>query len=248
MTSTSYTIKLPQFEGPFDLLLFFIERDELDIHNIPIAKITMDFLNYIRTMESLNINLASEFMVMAATLMQIKTKMLLPRKPKNEDGDEIDPRQDLVLKLLEYKKYKAAIEDFQQMEDKRSNRYIRGHASLELDKIVRRAEKSSEIESIKLFRLMDVFNKLMEELESKKNNKNPIILRFDYDLQTEKKNLLDKLIKKSYLKFKEVFHECKDRIQAIVIFLSLLELVNDQELKLESIGTINHFVLKKSTS
>lgn len=92
-TATSYTIKLPQFEGPFDLLLFFIERDELDIYNIPIARITDDFLSYIRHMESLNVDLASEFILVAATLCRIKAKMLIPRKPVDEEGNEIDPRR-----------------------------------------------------------------------------------------------------------------------------------------------------------
>ncbi|HEX5625972.1 MAG TPA: segregation/condensation protein A, partial [Saprospiraceae bacterium] len=88
----TYTIKLQQFEGPFDLLLFFIERDELDISDIPIAKITEDFLDYIRHMESLNLDLASEFILVAATLIRIKAKMLLPRKELDENNQEIDPR------------------------------------------------------------------------------------------------------------------------------------------------------------
>ena len=91
-TSETYSIKLPQFEGPFDLLLFFIERDELDIYDIPIFKITTDFLSYIHQMEHLDIELASEFILVAATLMRIKAKMLLPRYEKDEEGNEIDPR------------------------------------------------------------------------------------------------------------------------------------------------------------
>ena len=115
--SRSYTIKLPQFEGPFDLLLFFIERDELDINNIPIAKITEDFLDYIRQMEAMNIDLASEFILVAATLCRIKAKMLIPRKPVDEEGNEIDPREELVARLLEYKKYKSVLEEMREMEE-----------------------------------------------------------------------------------------------------------------------------------
>ena len=96
----TFTIKLSKFEGPFDLLLFFIERDELDIYDIPISKITNDFLDYIRELESMNIDLASKFIVVAATLMRIKAKMLLPRKPIDEQGNEIDPREELVSRLL----------------------------------------------------------------------------------------------------------------------------------------------------
>src|SRR3982074_3352161 len=105
---SSYQIKLPQFEGPFDLLLFFIERDELDIYNIPITRITNDFLDYIHKQGELNIELSSEFILFISTLMRIKAKMLLPRKELDAEGNEIDPRQELIDKLLEYKRYKEA--------------------------------------------------------------------------------------------------------------------------------------------
>ena len=97
----NFEVKLPLFEGPFDLLLFFIERDELDIYDIPISKITSDFLDYIHQMEELNMELASEFILVAATLMRIKSKMLLPRPQLDEQGNEIDPREELVRHLLE---------------------------------------------------------------------------------------------------------------------------------------------------
>ena len=104
-----FEIKLPLFEGPFDLLLFFIERDELDIYDIPIAQITDDFLQYLDHLEQLNVEVASEFILVAATLMRIKAKMLLPRPVIDEDGNEIDPREELVRHLLEYKKYKSVV-------------------------------------------------------------------------------------------------------------------------------------------
>ena len=115
MTDNSFEIKLAQFEGPFDLLLFFIERDELDIHDIPIAKITDDFLNYIHQMTSLNMELASEFIFVAATLMRIKAKMLLPRYAAEVDG-ELDPKAELVRKLIEYKKFKLICEELRPIE------------------------------------------------------------------------------------------------------------------------------------
>ena len=132
-TSTSYQIKLDQFEGPFDLLLFFIERDELDIYNIPITKITNDFLDFIHSTEKLNIELSSEFILFISTLMRIKAKMLLPRKELDALGNEIDPRQELIDKILEYKKFKQAALEMQQMEAlrmmmvKRGNQIGRAH-------------------------------------------------------------------------------------------------------------------------
>jgi segregation and condensation protein A len=97
----SYEIKLPLFEGPFDLLLFFIERDELDIYDIPIYKLTTDFLEYLKHLEKMNMEVASEFIFVASTLMSIKAKMLLPRQELDEKGNEIDPREELVRHLLE---------------------------------------------------------------------------------------------------------------------------------------------------
>ena len=103
----SFEVKIPLFEGPFDLLLFFIERDELDIYDIPISRITNDFLAYLKELEKLNMEVASEFILVAAKLMRIKAKMLLPRPQLDEEGNEIDPRNELVKHLLEYKKYKS---------------------------------------------------------------------------------------------------------------------------------------------
>src|SRR5690606_39713526 len=119
MQSEGYEIRLPQFEGPFDLLLFFIERDELNIHDIPIAKITNDFLDYILQMQALNMELASEFIFVAATLMRIKAKMLIPRPERDEEGKEIDPKQERVRKLVLYKQCEGVCEELQSVEDGR---------------------------------------------------------------------------------------------------------------------------------
>src|SRR6476469_121913 len=116
MNTKTYQIKLDQFEGPFDLLLFFIERDELDIYNIPITKITNDFLDFIHQTEKLNIELSSEFILFISTLMRIKAKMLLQRKELDAMGNEIDPRQELINKILEYKKFKEASAKMAEME------------------------------------------------------------------------------------------------------------------------------------
>src|SRR6187551_713589 len=135
MNTEIYQIKLPQFEGPFDLLLFFIERDELDIYNIPISKITNDFLDYIHQNESLNIELSSEFILFISTLMRIKAKMLIPRKELDAQGNEIDPRQELIDKILEYKKYKEAAAKMAEMEADRMLMIKRGNIQKELSKI-----------------------------------------------------------------------------------------------------------------
>src|SRR4029078_2762818 len=127
MNQPAYQIKLDQFEGPFDLLLFFIERDELDIYNIPITKITNDFLEFIRETEILNIELSSEFILFISTLMRIKAKMLIPRKEIDEHGNEIDPRQELINKILEYKRFKEASLKMAELEESRMLMIKRGN-------------------------------------------------------------------------------------------------------------------------
>src|SRR5580658_8190700 len=137
---TSYQIKLPQFEGPFDLLLFFIERDELDIYNIPIHRLIQDFLVYIHSQENLNIELSSEFILFVSTLMRVKARMLLPRKELDEQGNEIDPRQELIDKLLEYKRYKEAAATLAEMEAIRHLMVRRGNHHVQADENFRTAD------------------------------------------------------------------------------------------------------------
>src|SRR6476660_1569922 len=149
----TYQIKLPQFEGPFDLLLFFIERDELDIYNIPITKIIKDFLDYIHGQDSLNIELSSEFILFVSTLMRIKARMLLPRKELDAQGNEIDPRQELIDKILEYKRYKEASAQMAEMEAVRMLMVKRGNLQKELALIGEEAGEGTEIQTITLFKL-----------------------------------------------------------------------------------------------
>src|SRR3954468_16110498 len=131
----TYQIKLPQFEGPFDLLLFFIERDELDIYNIPITKIIDDFLVYIHSQENLNIELSSEFILFVSTLMRIKARLLLPRKELDAQGNEIDPRQELIDKILEYRRFKEAASKMAEMEALRMLMVKRGNLQKEISAI-----------------------------------------------------------------------------------------------------------------
>src|SRR6201996_7427282 len=165
MTNTTYQIKLDLFEGPFDLLLFFIERDELDIYNIPITKITNDFLAYIHETEKLSIELSSEFILFVSTLMRIKAKMLLPRKELDAEGNEIDPRQELINKILEYKKFKEASAKMAEMEALRMLMMKRGNLQKELVIIGEEAGEGTEIQAVTLFKLMKAFEKVVLKLQ-----------------------------------------------------------------------------------
>jgi segregation and condensation protein A len=244
-TAASYTIKLPSFEGPFDLLLFFIERDELDIYNIPIAQVTKDFLDYIRLLEAMNVDLASEFILVAATLMRIKAKMLLPRKPIDDEGNEIDPREELVQKLLEYKKYKSILDEMRSMEDERSTREMRGNTSRDLREIATKALVDIEMESLTLFKLLRVFENVMRRFEDAgKEATVHTIINYDYSISGQQEFLLQSIKKGQKSDFIAIFGECKDRIHAIVTFLALLELLNMGELMILQGEGMNNFWLE----
>ena len=241
----SYTIKLPQFEGPFDLLLFFIERDELDIYDIPISKITDDFLEYIRQMEQMNIDLASEFILVAATLCRIKAKMLLPRKPVDEEGNEIDPREELVQRLLEYKRYKSVLEEMRQMEEMRGLQSHRGNVSRELQRIANKALVDAELESVNLFKLLRAFERIMERFETAHPKSVHRIVQFSYTIEEQQSHIFSRVHASGRASFQEIFTECKNRIHAIVTFLALLELLNLQMISITVGLGYNNFWLEE---
>lgn len=242
--SQTFTIKLPVFEGPFDLLLFFIERDELDIYNIPIASITDEFLEYLHQMESLNVDLASEFIVVAATLMRIKAKMLLPRKPVDEEGNEIDPRQELVQRLLEYKKYKSVLEDLRKLEDIRSFMNPRGYASEELKRLAEQTLADTELESVSLYKLLRTFERLINRFdEEKKTRRVHTVYNYSYTIQDQRQYLTDSLREGGKKDFEELFMQLENRVHAIVTFLALLELLNAQEIMIIQGEGVNNFWL-----
>lgn len=243
-TAATYNIHLPQFEGPFDLLLFFIERDELDIYNIPIAKITDDFLAYIRQMEALNVDLASEFILVAATLCRIKAKMLIPRKPVDEEGNELDPREELVNRLLEYKRYKSVLDEMRQLEAQRAQREQRGNVSRELQQIATKALVDVELESLTLFKLLKTFERLLQKMEAEgKQHIVHTIMRFEYTIAGQQDFIFSKLEKGKKTDFQSLFLKLENRIHAIVTFLALLELLNLQRLTITQGEGMNNFWL-----
>lgn len=243
--SETFSIKLPQFEGPFDLLLFFIERDELDIYDIPISKITQDFLSYIYNMELLNIDLASEFILVAATLMRIKAKMLLPRKELDEKGKEIDPREELVNRLIEYKKFKEVTEALRVMEDQRQSISKRGNAASESEEIAALFETEYEMQSLTMFRLMKAFQNVINRLERQKNKIVHTIEQPPYTIANEKMLLLEKVKEGVQTSFESIFKDCENRIHAIFVFLSMLELIQEKLIGITIGEGYNNFWITK---
>ena len=244
MNNSSYQIKLPQFEGPFDLLLFFIERDELDIYNIPITNIINDFLRYIHQQESLNIELSSEFILFISTLMRIKAKMLLPRKELDPLGNEIDPRQELVDKILEYKRFKEASAQMAEMEATRMLMVKRGNIQKELSRIGEEAGEGTEIQAITLFKLMKSFEKVMLRLQERVNKPIHTVVRYNYTMEGSRDYMLSLAQKEKNISFERIFDECENRVHAIFLFLSLLELVQQKFLKILTGEGRNNFIIE----
>src|SRR5829696_2528588 len=205
MNNPTYQIKLPQFEGPFDLLLFFIERDELDIYNIPITKIINEFLAFIHQQETLNIELSSEFILFISTLMRIKAKMLLPRKEVDMQGNEIDPRQELIDKILEYKKFKEAAAEMAVMEAERMLLIKRGNIQKELSLIGEEASEGTEVQTITVFKLMKAFERVMQRYHDKMNKPTHTVVRYNYSMEATKTDMISMAQSQRTLSFEKVF-------------------------------------------
>ena len=244
MNTTSYQISLPQFEGPFDLLLFFIERDELDIYNIPIKKIIDDFLAFIKQSEDDNIELSSEFILFISTLMRIKAKLLLPRKELDDQGNEIDPRQELIDKILEYKKFKEASIKMAELEKERMFMMKRGNLQNDLHAVGEEAAEGTEIQSISLFKLMKVFEKVMQRLHDRQNKPQHVVYRYNYTMEETREHVLTLTAREKTVSFEKMFDVCQDRLHAIFVFLTVLELVQQNYISIIIGEGRNNFIIE----
>ncbi len=220
-----YRVDLDAYSGPLDLLLYLIKRDEIDIYDIPIAPITDEYLRYLETLQVLNLELAGEFLVMASTLMEIKSRMLLPKTEQLLEEEE-DPRADLVRQLLAYKRYREAADALDEMARSRSLRHSRG--AMPRDEPEDPAEKP--IGEVSLWDLMDSFAKLMKETMAGPQDR---VIRADVPIQVYVDRLLDHLRQRGRLRFSEIFGDQKDRQAVIGLFLALLELVRQRRVQAE---------------
>lgn len=244
MNTATYQIKLSQFEGPFDLLLFFIERDELDIYDIPITGIINDFLTFIHGAEKLNIELSSEFILFISTLMRIKAKMLLPRKELDALGNEIDPRQELIDKILEYKRYKEASLQMAEMEARRMQMLRRGNIQNELAHVGEETGEGTEIQSITLFKLMKTFERVMKRMQERNNKPVHTVVQYNYTMEGSRDYMLDTVRNEKTMAFDKIFDICENRIHAIFLFLSLLELSQQRFMTILTGEGRNNFIVE----
>jgi segregation and condensation protein A len=218
-----YKIKIDNFEGPFDLLLYFIKRDELDIYDIPIAKITEEFLEYIRFMQLMDLELAGEFIVMSSTLMQIKAQMLLPREV-DDDGEPIeDPRTELVQKLLEYQQIKEGTDKLKSKEE--STRYNFYRENFEYEKSL--SQKSLEGMNPGLFDLINAFNNLIKKSKSR-NFKHKVDVN-KFTLEEQSNLIMESLKTKPKISFMKFF-EGAEKLQIVTAFLAILDMVRRQDI------------------
>jgi len=216
----SYKVKLEVFEGPLDLLLYLIKKNEIDIYDIPVASITEQYLEYLELMRMLDLNIAGEFLVMAATLIHIKSKMLLPLEEKEMlPEEEEDPREELVRKLLEYKKFKEVAGVLQDLEAERKKMFTRATV-LEVDS----GEKFFEAS------LFDLITALTRVLKDVPKDIFQEIIKDEFTVEQKVHDLLHMLVEKSTLQLSELFAKAKNRLEIIATFLAVLELIRLKEI------------------
>jgi segregation and condensation protein A len=237
-------IKIDIFEGPLDLLLQLIKSSELDIYNIPIADITEQYIRYIRSMTELDLEIASEFLLMAATLLEIKSKMLLPKKQalNGEDVVEIDPRQELVQKLLEYKRYKEFADRLKGIED--TNVIFFKNPEV-IDDI-----EDSEVffNNITIENLMVAFKKVVDIHDRKRNTRGEIPKDINYDeykIEDKIDEILGQLEIDSKIKFDVFFEYSRDVMEIIVIFLAMLELIKLRKIYVHQQNNFGDIIIER---
>lgn len=240
-SKNTFEIEIPLFKGPFDLLLFFIERDELDIHDIPISKITHDFLEYTHHLEKIDIEIASDFILVAATLMSIKSKMLLPPVLNEETQEEVDPREDIIKHLIEYKKYKSTIPYFIKMEAERSMRKPRGNIHTEIQNIIEKNNLDIELQNVNLYLLLKTYVQVTDRLKNAVEFPKYTILEYPYTIEEQKRYLLSALKNKKRYSFTDLLYEKPVKIYIIFNFLAILELLSVQAIKIFIREGFNNF-------
>ncbi len=237
-----YRVRLTDFEGPLDLLLFFIKRDELDIYNIPIAKITQEFLSYLRLMASLDLEIAGDFIVMAAELMQIKVRMLLPRD--EAAAEEEDPRAELVRRLIEYKRFKEMSQEMSRLELEQRKVHYRGffHADAKLEP----AEDSQEsLRDISLFNLIAAFKVAMDQMPHKVVHEVNLL---NVTVDEQMSFVMDFLRVHGPTTLLRLIAHMTDKIRVIVTIIALLELTKNKIISLATIEGRDDVAIRQAIS
>jgi len=215
-TQSEYAVKLPLFEGPLDLLLHLIKKNEINIYDIPVALITRQYLEYLDLMKSLNLAVAGDFLVMAATLIHIKSKTLLPPSETEAEEDEVDPRAELVQRLMEYQRFKDAAGRLEMRESEWREVFRRSPQPVEPE------NEEVDLSEVGLFDLLDVLKSVLERIPEKRSME---ILVDELSVHDRISIIMDGLQNQESVTFNSLFESDETRMAVIVTFLALLELV-----------------------
>jgi len=221
---TDYKVKLEVFEGPLDLLLYLIKQDEIDIYDISIERITRQYLEYLQAFKELNIEIAGEFIVMAANLIYLKSRSLLPvdQQPPEEDAQEDDPRWDLIRQLIEYKKFKEAAAELHQRELERERIFARGGGPLPLQDSLRLGE-------VGIFQLINAFQTVIKRVEAREDVQEIFGERFSVSEKIDA--ILQRVAVGAPIRFSDLFGAVVSRVEVVVTFLALLELIRLKQVR-----------------
>lgn len=232
-----YRIKLELFEGPLDLLLFFIKRDEIDIYDIPISKITSEFLEYVNLIQYLDLEVAGDFILMASTLMHIKVRMLLP-KEIDEQGEEIDPRAELVSRLLEYKRFKEMSEDMVILEANQRKVFFRNNYLY--DPVEKPPELETLLKNVSVYDLAKVFKRVIEN-----NKPAPVhqIKKIPVSIEDQMIFIESKMSSAGEMHFLSIVDELREKIRLVVTFIAILEMVKMGRIGIKISDNFNDFIL-----
>lgn len=233
-----YSIKINEFEGPLDLLLHLIKESNINIQDIEINEITKQYLDYINKMEELNINIAASYLVMAAELMEIKSKSLLPPSEEEQDEDEeMVSRESLINRLIEYEKYKNMINTFKEMEESRQNIYVKAPERISnyVDTIIVNNNDTTVDD------LVEAFKKFLERLDKEKPISTKITTK-EYSVKERKKNIRNILKEKKQVLFTELF-DIRSASYIVVTFLSILEMTKEKEITIKQDNNFNDITI-----
>lgn len=221
----SYKIKLEMFEGPLDLLLYLIKKDQLNIYDIPIAQVTEQYMQYLELMKMLNLDIVGDFLVMAATLMQIKSRMLLPPDPNAQQEEELDPRDELVRRLLEYKQFKEIAENLRNRELTRQDFFGR---ILDVERTKELKEEAKEVYfEASLFDLITAFTKILKNVPKEVFYE---VIKEEHTVEQKIHDILHMLLEKPKVMLGDLFSRSRSKIEIIVTFMAILELIRLREI------------------
>jgi len=236
--TSGYRIKLESFEGPLDLLLFLIKRDEIDIYDIPIARVTEQYLKHIQMMEVLDLDVAGEFLLMAATLVRIKSRMLLPRQLEEDEEDEGDPREELVQRLLEYRRFKRVAEGLTVRAGDRARRL--GRPLPDLDDMPE--EEPELLIPVDLAGLLRTFSGLLER--TPRIDTYEVILD-EFTLEEKVEHIMNRLVGDERVEFNNLFRKTASRIEVVMTFVAILELLRMQKIALSQSGIFGRIWIRR---